>query len=80
MAKPYWEEEQPVEVVSARNKLRWFRKAARLHVALPDWQTDSGETRPGKTVALNVDALRESEDAEKAREIFEEIVKILSTP
>lgn len=78
-ATRYWEEETPVEVTTERNKLRWYPRAGRLHVSLPDWEKD-GEIRQGKTVSLNIDALRESEDAAKAREIFEEIVKMLTSP
>ena len=33
----YWQTETPVVAASAKNVLRWFPKAGRLQVSLPDW-------------------------------------------
>jgi len=73
----YWQTETPVVAASAKNVLRWFPKAGRLQVSLPDWTGGNGKRNPGKTVTLNVEALRESDDLEAARRIFKEILASL---
>lgn len=73
----YWEAETPIEVLTSRNRLRWFPKAGRLQVSLPDWQGGDGKTHPGKTATMDADALRESEDVEAAKRIFREVLASL---
>lgn len=73
----YWETEQPLEITSKKNKLRWFPQAGQLQVSRPDWTDENGQVKPGKTVTLDVKALSEGADRETAREVFEAIVKIL---
>ena len=73
----YWQTETPIVAASAKNVLRWFPKAGRLQVSLPDWTGGNGKTNPGKTVTLNVEALRESGDLEAARRIFREVLASL---
>lgn len=75
----YWEQEKPIEAVTERNKLRWFPKAERLQVALPDWLDAEGIVHPGRTVTLNVEALREAEpgDLARAKAIFTEVLSSL---
>ncbi|NSW83140.1 MAG: hypothetical protein HPY90_07675 [Syntrophothermus sp.] len=76
MAK-YWENEKPIEVRSGKNSLRWYLKAGKLQISRPEWTDKEGSTHPVKTVILDVEALGESEDREKARKIFAEIVEEL---
>ncbi|NPV81469.1 MAG: hypothetical protein HPY52_14595 [Firmicutes bacterium] len=76
MAK-YWESENPIEAKSEKNSLRWYPKAGKLQISRPEWTDKEGSTHPGKTVTLDVEALGESEDREKARKIFAEIVEEL---
>ncbi|HHY33342.1 MAG TPA: hypothetical protein GX515_10110 [Firmicutes bacterium] len=73
----YWENEKPIVAASGKNVLRWFPKAGRLQVSLPDWEDGEGRTRPGKTVTLDVEAMRESEDAETARAILADVLAAL---
>lgn len=73
----YWQTETPIVATSAKNVLRWFPKAERLQVSLPDWVGGNGKTNPGKTVTLNVEALRESDDVEAAKRIFQEVLASL---
>ena len=63
MTNNYWEKEQPVIVDTGKNVLRFFEKAGRLQISMPNWMTKEGEVKPGKTVTINVDALRETPDA-----------------
>ena len=69
----YWESESPIEARSKSNVLRFYKNAGFLQVSRPDYQTEAGETRPGKSVALNLNALRDSPDKENVREILREI-------
>ncbi|AOQ23849.1 hypothetical protein MTAT_04820 [Moorella thermoacetica] len=73
----YWETEQPIEVASKKNKLRWFPQAGQLQVSRPDWTDENGQVKPGKTVTLDVKALSEGADRETALEVFEAIVKMI---
>jgi hypothetical protein len=63
MTSRYWEHEQPLIVDTGKNVLRFFEKAGRLQVSMPNWMDKDGESKPGKTVTLNVDALRETPGA-----------------
>ena len=78
MAK-YWEKEQPIEIVTTRNELRWYPGAKQLAVCRLPFTDDSGVVRQGKTTTLNVSALGESdvETMEAARAIFAEISEYL---
>jgi len=71
----YWENEQPQEVNTGRNRIRFFREARRLQVCMADWQDEHGETRQGKTVGVDLAALEEAEPEElqRAAAIFAEI-------
>jgi len=75
----FWENETPKEARSEKNVLRWYPKAGQLQVSRPDYEDNNGQTRPGKSVTLNVSALREESDDVKtaARSMFEEIISRL---
>jgi hypothetical protein len=60
MTNRYWEHEQPLILDIRKNVLRLFEKAGRLQVSMPNWTDKNGESKPGKTVTLNIDALRET--------------------
>ena len=61
----YWETETPVEVDTGKNVLRYFPQADKLQIAMPYWTNADGETKQGKTVALNISALLESDGETK---------------
>jgi hypothetical protein len=59
MAKSkYWEQETPQVVDTGRNVLRYFEKAGRVQISMPYWTDDNGEQKPGKTVALDLEAVQ----------------------
>ena len=73
----YWENETPQTITTAKNTLQCYPKAGKLSVARPPWQDDNGVTKPGKTVALDVEALIEADgDAmQTARAVFSSVVE-----
>jgi len=66
----WWEDDTPQVITTRTNVLRYYPKAGKLQVSRPDWITEEGETRPGKTVTLDVAALQQD-----AAEIFEAIAE-----
>lgn len=70
----YWLDESPVEIRTEKNVLRYFPKARRLQVALPDWTNEDGQSRPGKMVTLDVAALAQSGDQEDAHRVVAAIL------
>ena len=61
--KKYYYDEPDSQIDTGKNLLRYYRGAARLQVQMPKWTNADGEEKPGKTVALNLDALRETPGA-----------------
>ena len=51
---PYWEQEEPVEVSTGRNRLSYYGKARVLQVRGADWINEDGELRSGKAVTIHV--------------------------
>jgi hypothetical protein len=68
MPGKYWEEEQPIMADTGKNVFRFFPKAGKLQISMPYWTDKDGAQKPGKTVTVDVDAVRESP---KARGVFE---------
>lgn len=66
----YWETETPVKATTKRNEIEYYKEAGKLAISRPAWTDDSGNTRRGKTVTLDLAALRE---APEAIAVFEEI-------
>ena len=62
-AYKYWEEETPIDVMTDKNELRWFKESGKLQVSLPKWKNKAGDEVPGKTVVLDLIALSESPEA-----------------
>ena len=54
----YWEAEKPQTADTGRNVLRWFQKAGKLQVAMPNWKDKDGQQKPGKTVTLDLEAVQ----------------------
>lgn len=55
----YWENENPIEVKTSKNILRYFKQAGKLQISNPDWEDDSGNVKRGKTVTLDIFSLKE---------------------
>ena len=77
MEQSYWETENPVEVDTGKNVLRYFPEARKLHISKLGW-TDkkTGEHKRGKTVALDLDAVASTP---AAISLLETVVKNLKT-
>ena len=77
MEQSYWETENPVEVDTGKNVLRYFPEARKLHISKLGW-TDkkTGEHKMGKTVALDLDAIASTPAAVS---LLETVVKNLKT-
>ena len=75
MEQIYWETENPVEVDTGKNVLRYFPEARKLHISKNGW-TDkrTGEHKMGKTVALDLDAVASTP---AAISILKQVVKSL---
>lgn len=71
----WWENETPVTVVRKKNVLRLYPEAKKLMVSRPDWEDDHGEMKPGKTVTLDLEALR---GAAEAREILAQALALIT--
>lgn len=71
----YWETEKPLEADTGKNVLRYFPEARKLHISKLGW-TDkkTGETKMGKTVALDLDAAAATPTAVR---LLEDVVKAL---
>ena len=59
----YWEQEEANRLDTGANVLRWFAQAGKLQVSTPDWTRPDGKIVSGKTVTLNLDAVRETDGA-----------------
>ena len=70
--KKYWETTPDVQLDTGRNVLRWFAQAGKLQISMPYWTDSTGEQKPGKTVTIDIDALRETEGA---AELFKAVLE-----
>jgi hypothetical protein len=59
----YWETETPVVVDTGKNILKYFAAACKLQISMPNWTNADGETKPGKTITVDVTALTEKAEA-----------------
>ena len=63
MNQPYWESEEPAIANTGKNILRYYEKANRLQVCMPNWVNDQGEPMRGKCVTLNLEAVYNNTNA-----------------
>ena len=68
----YWENETPVEITTEKNVLRYYKKAGKLQISNPSWTNKDGEVKQGKTVTLDLAALKGSDEG---RELLRKIVE-----
>jgi hypothetical protein len=59
----YWESETPITADTGKNVLRYFERAGKLQVSMPYWTGADGERKPGKTVTVDIAAVRSVLDA-----------------
>ena len=63
MNKGYWSNETPQEVDTGKNILRYFAKSDKLQISMPNWINADGQETRGKTLTLDLAAVREKPDA-----------------
>jgi len=61
MKNNYWDSPADREVDTGKNILRYWREQRRLQISMPYWTDSNGTQKPGKTVTLNLDSLREAD-------------------
>ncbi|MFV0518488.1 MAG: hypothetical protein ACK5MV_13930 [Aminipila sp.] len=67
----YWTEETPTVVDTGANVFRYYKKAGKLQVSLPDYINREGDACQGKTVAVDIEAIQANS---KAMALFTEIL------
>ena len=69
----YWQSEIPQVATTRKNVIRYFQNAGKLQISNPNWTNDNGEEKPGKTITIDLTALRANPDAlELVRRAIEE--------
>ena len=59
----YWENEQPITADTGHNTFKYFQKAGKLQVSMPNWTNGDGEEKRGKTITIDTIALRNNPEA-----------------
>lgn len=59
----YFDDEKPVEFQTEKNVFRLYEKAGKLSCSRPKWVDKDGKEQWGKTVAVDLEALSEDEEA-----------------
>ncbi|MDR0453611.1 MAG: hypothetical protein LBH05_02215 [Deferribacteraceae bacterium] len=54
----YLETETPTEADTGKNILRYFKNAGKLQISQPNWKDKDGSEKRGKTVTLDIAALK----------------------
>lgn len=67
----YWLTETPETASTERNVFRYYARAERLQVSLPDYSAFNGEERRGKTVGIYIPAL-----TQEARELISRALRL----
>ena len=68
----YWDNEQPVIAKTDYNTLTYYPKAGKLQISTRDWADKDGTIKRGKTVGLDLTAIRQNADAMQIfRDIYE---------
>jgi hypothetical protein len=73
----YWEDVEPEEVDTGKNVFRFYPEAERLQVSMPDFKKADGVWRHGKTIGIDVRALREEMAADPTiADFFKAVLKL----
>lgn len=67
----YWLTETPETASTERNVFRYYARAERLQVSLPDYSAFNGEERRGKTVGIYIPSL-----TQEARELIRRALRL----
>lgn len=59
----YWDDEKPVVADTGKNVIELYQNAGKLAISRPSWTDDKGEVRRGKTVVLDLGAVKTSPEA-----------------
>lgn len=59
----FWETETPVTATTGKNEIEYFPQAGKLTISRPSWTDDKGEVRRGKTVVLDLEAVKDCPEA-----------------
>lgn len=59
----YWDDETPVVADTGKNVIELYQNAGKLAISRPSWTDDAGEVRRGKTVVLDLGAVKTSPEA-----------------
>jgi len=71
--KNYYEDIPTTVIDTGRNILRYYKNYERLQISNPDWtDRQTGETKRGKTLSINLNAVRETPEA---LELLQQIIK-----
>ncbi len=54
----YWDDETPVVADTGKNVIELYQNAGKLAISRPSWTDDAGEVRRGKTVTLDLEAVK----------------------
>lgn len=70
----FWEEEKPLTADTGKNVIEFFPASKKLSVSKPNWTDKNGDTKKGKTVIVDLEAVAATPDAVS---ILEQAVKNL---
>ena len=59
----YWQEEPGKIIDTGKNVLEYYPRAMKLSVAKPSWTNAMGEVKHGKTVVLDLSAVKNNPEA-----------------
>lgn len=59
----YWDDEKPVVADTGKNVIELYQNAGKLAISSPSWTDDAGKVRRGKTVVLDLGAVKTSPEA-----------------
>ena len=59
----YWQEEPGKIIDTGKNVLEYYPRAMKLSIAKPSWKNARGEEKRGKTVVLDLSAVRDNPEA-----------------
>jgi len=61
--KKYWDNPPDKMIDTGKNILKYYGSAGKLQISMPTWTDKEGNEKQGKTLSLNLDALRETDGA-----------------
>jgi len=72
--KDYWKKDPDAQIDTGGNIFRYYREAGKLQISKPTWKDRDGNEKPGKTLTIDLDSLREADGGlEFLQHILDEI-------